>query len=153
MPGSAPRRPKSAPSRVREQKNRVFFARLAREAWMERFFVDVCRFSFCLQSLRTLRSTAHASKNRGSALRGASRVDCAMVPRKISKNAPKIDPKSPIFDEIRSNFDKISSKFDEVRAIFEQFRNSDRIPIEFRSDRGSGSRSGDQGRTVLSRSP
>ena len=46
------------------------------------------------QSLRTLQSTAHASKNRGSALRAASRVARAMLPRKTLKIDPKVDPKS-----------------------------------------------------------
>ena len=35
-----PRRPKSTPSRVRKRKNRVFFARLVREASSDRFFDD-----------------------------------------------------------------------------------------------------------------
>ena len=61
---------------------------------MERFFVDFCRFSVFSQSLRTLRSTAHASKNRGSAHRAASRVARAMLPRKTLKIDPEIYPKS-----------------------------------------------------------
>ena len=71
-PGSAPRRPKSIPSRVRKRKNRVFLAQRIRKAPSERFFIDFCRFSGFLQSLRTLESIAPASKNRGSALRAAS---------------------------------------------------------------------------------
>ena len=71
-PGSAPRRPKSIPSRVRKRKNRVYLAQRIRKAPSERFFIDFCRFSGFLQSLRTLESTAPASKNRGSALRAAS---------------------------------------------------------------------------------
>ena len=93
-PGSMPRRPKSTPSRVRERKNRVFSALCVREALSERFFVDFRRFLFFLQSLRTLESAAPVSKNRGSALRAASRVARAMQPRKTSKIDPKIDQKS-----------------------------------------------------------
>ena len=89
-----PRRPKSTPSRVRERKNRVFSALCVREALSERFFVDFRRFLFFLQSLRTLESAAPVSKNRGSALRAASRVARAMQPRKTSKIDPKIDQKS-----------------------------------------------------------
>ena len=43
--GSALRRQKSMPSRVREWKNRVFLARRVREASSERFFVNSRRFS------------------------------------------------------------------------------------------------------------
>ena len=71
-PGSAPRRPKSTPSCARERKNRVFFALHVREASSKRFFADFRRFSVLLRSLRTLESTAPASKNRGSALRALS---------------------------------------------------------------------------------
>ena len=42
-PGSAPRRPKSTPSRVPERKNRVFFARLVHEPLSDRFFDDFGR--------------------------------------------------------------------------------------------------------------
>ena len=42
--GSALRRPKSTPSRVRERKNRVFLARRVREASSERFSVDFLQF-------------------------------------------------------------------------------------------------------------
>ena len=48
------RRPKSTPSRVRKRKNRVFFARLVREASSDRFFDDFRQFLVFLQSLRTL---------------------------------------------------------------------------------------------------
>ena len=82
------------PSRVREQKNRVFFALRVRETSSKRFFVDFCRFSVLLRSLRTLESTAPASKNRGSALRAASRVARARQPRKTIKIGAKINPKS-----------------------------------------------------------
>ena len=44
-PGSAPRRPKSMPSRVREQKNRVVLARFARRLIFIRFLLDFDRFS------------------------------------------------------------------------------------------------------------
>ena len=91
---SAPRRPKSTPSRARERKNRVLVARPGCNAVSKRIFVDFCRFSVFSQSLRTLRSTAHASKNRGSAHRAASRVARAMLPQKATKIDPKIDPKS-----------------------------------------------------------
>ena len=88
-PGSAPRRPKSIPSRVRKRKNRVFLAQRIRKAPSERFFIDFCRFSGFLQSLRTLESTAPASKNKGSALCAASRVAHALQPQKSTKIGPK----------------------------------------------------------------
>ena len=49
-----PRQPNSTPSRVRKRKNRVFFARLVREASLDRFFDDFRQFLVFLQSLRTL---------------------------------------------------------------------------------------------------
>ena len=91
---SAPRRPKSTPSHVRKRENRVFFARPGCNAMSKRFFVDSCRFSGLSQSLRTLRSTAHANKNRGSALRAASRVARAVEHRKTTKMGRKIDPEA-----------------------------------------------------------
>ncbi len=39
-PGDASRRPKSTPSRLRERKSRLFFARIAREGLSEQFGVD-----------------------------------------------------------------------------------------------------------------
>ena len=93
-PGSAPRRPKSTPSRIRERKNRAFCMQRIRKALSKRFFVDFRRFSLFRRSLRTLESAAPASKNRGSALRAPSRVARAMQPRKTTKIGPKIEPKS-----------------------------------------------------------
>ena len=93
-PGSAPRRSKSTPSRVRERKNRVFFVLRVREASSEQLVVNFRRFSFFLQSLRTLESAAPASKNRGSALHAPSRIARTMQPRKTTKIGPKIDAKS-----------------------------------------------------------
>ena len=53
-PGSVPRRPKWTPSRPRERKNQVFYARLVRECFLDRFFDDLCRFLVFSQSVRTL---------------------------------------------------------------------------------------------------
>ena len=92
--GSAPRRPKLMPSRIRGRKNRVFFALRVREASSERFFVDFCRFSVFSQSAKCLFRTTPASKNRGSALRAASLVARLLQPRKTSKIDPEIDQKS-----------------------------------------------------------
>ena len=91
--GSAPRRPKSTPSRIRGRKNRVVLALRVREASSERFFVDFCRFSVFSQSAKCLFRTTPASKNRGSALRAASLVARLLQPRKTSKIDPKIDQK------------------------------------------------------------
>ena len=54
------------------EKIEFFLAQRIRKAPSERFFIDFCRFSGFLQSLRTLESIAPASKNKGSALRAAS---------------------------------------------------------------------------------
>ena len=59
--------------------------------WLTRF---LWRFSALSLRLRTLQSTAPASKNEGSADRAARRVACTMLPRKTSKIECKIDPKS-----------------------------------------------------------
>ena len=83
--GSLSRRPKSMPSQARNRKNLVFRARLVREAVSERSRTNFGRFSVSLQSLRTLESTAPASKNKGSALSGASRVVHAMQLQKSTK--------------------------------------------------------------------
>ena len=78
--GSAPGRPKATPSGIRERKNRIVFARLVCEASSEQFVVGFGRFLLRLQSLRTLESAAPVGKNRGSALRAASRVARTMQP-------------------------------------------------------------------------
>ena len=94
-PRSVPRRTTSTPHSCPGAKTSSFFARRVHEAWSERVFVDFCPFSFFLQSLRTLQSTAAASKNRGSAMRAARRVACATQTRKTPKIDPQIDPNSP----------------------------------------------------------
>ena len=68
---SAPSRPKLTPRRARERKNRVFFARLVREASSERLVDDFRRFPSFSQTAKCVFRTAPASKNRGSALRPA----------------------------------------------------------------------------------
>ena len=82
-----------AKSLPRAKKSRFSRAGV-RKASPKQFFVDFRQFSVFLQSLRTLESAAPASKNRGSALRAASRVARAMQPRKTMKIGSKIDPKS-----------------------------------------------------------
>ena len=74
-----------------------------REATAEPFFVDFLGFSALLRSLRTLESTAPASKNEGSALRFASRVARALRPRKTTKIGLGIHaeaPEMPEFPEV-----------------------------------------------------
>ena len=83
--GSLSRRPKSMPSQARNRKNLFFRARLVREAVSERSRTNFGRLSVWLQSLRTLESTAPASKNKGSALSGASPVAHAMQLQKTAK--------------------------------------------------------------------
>ena len=91
--GSLSRRPKSMPSHARKRKHQVFRAQLVREAALERFRTDFGRFSVSLQSLRALESAAPASKNKGSALSGASPVAHAMQLKKTTK----IDHQTSIF--------------------------------------------------------
>jgi len=54
----------------------------------------MCRFSLLSLRVRTLQSTAPASKNEGLAHRAARRVDRTICPRKTTKIDRKIDPKS-----------------------------------------------------------
>ena len=90
-PRSAPKQPKSTPSRVRKRKRQVFSTRRVREVPSERFFAVLCRFSVFSQCLRTLLSTAPASKIKGSAVCAASRVARATQPQNTSKIERKID--------------------------------------------------------------
>ena len=76
--GSVLRRPKSTPSRARKRKQMTFCAQLVHEASLDQLFVNFALFSIRQQSLRTLESTAPASKNKDSALRAASRVAHAL---------------------------------------------------------------------------
>ena len=87
--GSVPRRPKSLLSHARKRKKTTFCAQSVHEASLDQFFVNFGGFSICRQSLRTLESTAPASKNKGSALCAASRVAHALQPRKSTKIGPK----------------------------------------------------------------
>ena len=88
---STPRKQKSTPSRFQKPKNHFFSTQLVRVSSSERSFIEFARFSVCPQSLRTLESSAPASKNRGSALCAASRAVHAMTPRKMTKINPGID--------------------------------------------------------------
>ena len=87
--GSVPRRPKSLLSHARKRKKTTFCAQSVHEASLDHFFVNFGGFWICRQSLRTLESTAPASKNKGSALCAASRVAHALQPRKSTKIGPK----------------------------------------------------------------
>ena len=87
--GSVPRRPKSLLSHARKRKKTTFCAQSGHEASLDQFFVNFGGFSTCRQSLRTLESTAPATKNKGSALCAASRVAHALQPRKSTKIGPK----------------------------------------------------------------
>ena len=75
-------------------KCQSLYALLVRELSMGRFFDEMGRFSALSLRLRTLQSTAPASKNEGAAHRAARRVARAMLPRKTTKIDCKIDPKS-----------------------------------------------------------
>ena len=83
------------PNPVRKTTQSIFHAQLVREAVSERIFDDFGRFWIDPPSLRSLESTAPASKNKGSALRAASQVAHSMqrpktpkVGRKMSISAP-----------------------------------------------------------------
>ena len=67
---------------------------LVREPSLECFFDETCRFSALSLCVRTLRSTAPASKNEGLAYRSARRGGRTTCPRKTTKIDRKIDPKS-----------------------------------------------------------
>ena len=95
--------PKRPPGRVRERaetpkiiaeprpevKKTIFCAQSVHEASLDQSFANFGRFSICRQSLRTIESTAPASKNKGSALCAASRVAHALQPRKTTEIGPK----------------------------------------------------------------
>ena len=87
--GSVPRRPQSLLSHARKRKKTTFCLQSVHEALLDQFFVNFNGFSICRQSLRTLESTAPASKNKGSALCAASRVAHALQPRKSTKIEPR----------------------------------------------------------------
>ena len=70
------------------------YAQLVREPLSGRFFDELGRFSALSPRLRTLQSTAPASKNEGSAHCAARRVARTMSPRKTTKIECKIGPKS-----------------------------------------------------------
>ena len=78
----------------RSDKRQSSYALLVRELSMGRFFDEMGRFSALPRRLRTLQSTAPASKNEGSAYRAARRVARTMLPRKTMKIDCKIAPKS-----------------------------------------------------------
>ena len=59
-----------------------------------RFLNEMARFSALSLCVRTLRSTAPASKNEGPAHRAARRVAQTILPRKTTKIEPKIATKS-----------------------------------------------------------
>ena len=88
-PGKVRERAKSLLSHARKRKKTTFCAQSVHEASLDQFFVNFGGFSICRQSLRTLESTAPASKNKGSALCAASRVAHALQPRKSTKIGPK----------------------------------------------------------------
>ena len=102
-PGSAPRQLISTLIRRRDRKNRVFVAHLGRAGPSEQCFDDVCRFSVFSPNEKSLFRTTPVSKNKGSALRAASRVARATQPRKTTKIGPKIDLRSSkIASRVRS---------------------------------------------------
>ena len=78
----------------RSDKRQSSYALLVRELSMGRFFDEMGRFSALSRRLRTLQSTAPASKNEGSAYRAARRVARTMLPRKTMRIDCKIAPKS-----------------------------------------------------------
>ena len=78
----------------RSDKRLSSHAPLVRELSLGRCFDELGRFSASSLRLRTLQSTAPASKNEGSADRAARRVARTMLPRKTTKIECKIGPKS-----------------------------------------------------------
>ena len=78
----------------RSDKRQRSYALLVREPSSGRFFDELGRFSALSPRLRTLQSTAPASKNEGSAHRAARRVARTILPRKTTKIECKIGPKS-----------------------------------------------------------
>ena len=78
----------------RSDKRQRSYTLLVREPSSGRFFDELGRFSTLSPRLRTLQSTAPASKNEGSAHRAARRVARTMLPRKTTKIECKIGPKS-----------------------------------------------------------
>ena len=88
---STPSRSKSTPSHFQEPKNQSFSTLLVRVSSSERSFVEFDRFFVGPQSLRTLESTAPASKNRGSARCAARPAAHATATRKITKIDPGTD--------------------------------------------------------------
>ena len=86
---NVPGRPKSLLSHARKRKKTTFCTQSVHEASLDQFFVNFGGFSICRQSLRTLESTAPASKNKGSALCAESRVAHALQPRKSYQIGPK----------------------------------------------------------------
>ena len=78
----------------RIDKRESAHALLVRELSPGRFFDEMCRLQALSLRLRTLRSTATASKNEGSAQRAARRVARTMLPLKAMKIDRKLDPKS-----------------------------------------------------------
>ena len=78
----------------RSDKRQRSYALLVREPSSGRFFDELGRFLASSPRLRTLQSTAPASKNEGSAYRAARRVARTILPRKTTKIERKIGPKS-----------------------------------------------------------
>ena len=76
------------------EKRESFYAVLVHEPSSGRFFGEKCRLSALLRRVRTLRSTAPAGKNKGSAHRAARRAARMTLLRKTMKIDPQIDPKS-----------------------------------------------------------
>ena len=79
---------------LRSNERDSSYAWLVRKPSSGHFFDEMCRFSLLSLRVRTLQSTAPASKNEGLAHRAARRVDRTICPRKTTKIDRKIDPKS-----------------------------------------------------------
>ena len=75
------------------EKSRVFVVRHVFETLSKQFLIDFGRFSVMLQHQQTLESVVPVSKNKGSALRAASRAARVTQARKTSKIGSKIDLK------------------------------------------------------------
>ena len=78
----------------RSDKRQSLYALLVRELSLGRIFDEMGRFSALPLRLRTLKSTAPATKNEDSAHRDARGVARTTLPRKTTKIECKIGPKS-----------------------------------------------------------
>ena len=102
-PRGAPRRPKSSQNRSQERKSANVVPKAPPNPFSERFSTEVRRFFGLSKNRKTSFDTAHGDKNRGAALRAASRAGRATQPRTALKIAPKITKILPKASQIASS--------------------------------------------------